>query len=86
MQLLKQRLKERLDQREKSMIASQDRELQDIISAAPNKTAAKIKRMMLIHKHMVNMEKFRYLSPFDHVVYWPRSGHHHCHFFYVNNY
>ena len=39
------------------MIKAQDEELKNLI--APSKTAAKIKRMMLIHKHMVAMEKMR---------------------------
>ncbi|XP_052251546.1 trichohyalin-like isoform X1 [Dreissena polymorpha] len=54
---LREKLQMRLQQREKSMISMQDEELKNL--AAPNKTAAKIKKMLLIHKHMVSMEKMR---------------------------
>lgn len=57
--MLKQRLKDRLDQREKSMIEAQDIEIQRIMGSSKNKTAVKIKKMLLIHKHMVEMEKLR---------------------------
>ena len=55
--MLRQKLQLRLEQREKSMIQVQDDELRGLV--APNKTAAKIKKMLLIHKHMVGMEKMR---------------------------
>ncbi|KAL3864064.1 hypothetical protein ACJMK2_005770 [Sinanodonta woodiana] len=55
--VLKKRLQERLEQREKSMLEAQDAELRNLV--APNKTATKIKKMLLIHKHMVDMENFR---------------------------
>lgn len=57
--MLKQRLKDRLDQREKSMLEAQDIEIQRIMGSSKNKTAVKIKKMLLIHKHMVEMEKLR---------------------------
>ena len=56
--MVKKKLHARLEQREKSMIKAQDEELKNLV--APNKTAAKIKKMLLIHKHMVAMEKLRY--------------------------
>jgi predicted RecB family nuclease len=55
--MLKQKLQLRLEQREKSMVQQQDEELKNLM--APNKTAAKIKKMLLIHNHMVAMEKMR---------------------------
>ncbi|KAJ8317460.1 hypothetical protein KUTeg_005364 [Tegillarca granosa] len=57
--MLKQRLKDRLDQREKSMLEAQDIEIQRIMGSSKNKTAVKIKKMLIIHKHMVEMEKLR---------------------------
>jgi len=47
----------RLQQREKSMVSAQDEELKSLVGT--NKTAMKIKKMLLIHKHMVAMEKMR---------------------------
>jgi len=58
--MLREKLQLRLQQREKSMISAQDEELKALI--APNKTAAKIKKMLLIHKHMVAMEKMRWVK------------------------
>ncbi|XP_052773636.1 trichohyalin-like isoform X2 [Mya arenaria] len=56
-QILRQKLQMRLQQREKSMVQKQDEELKMLV--APNKTAAKIKKMLMIHNHMVAMEKMR---------------------------
>ncbi|KAL4231314.1 smoothened signaling pathway [Mactra antiquata] len=55
--LLKEKLQMRLQQREKSMIQKQDEELKSLMSG--NKTAAKIKKMLLIHNHMIAMEKMK---------------------------
>ncbi|XP_053407084.1 trichohyalin-like isoform X2 [Mercenaria mercenaria] len=55
--MLKQKLQMRLEQREKSMVQQQDEELKNLMG--PNKTASKIKKMLLIHNHMLAMEKMR---------------------------
>lgn len=55
--MLKEKLEMFLQQREKSMTHQQDEELKTLIS--PNKTAAKIRKMLLIHHHMADMEKMR---------------------------
>ncbi|KAL5022621.1 hypothetical protein ScPMuIL_001776 [Solemya velum] len=56
---VKKWLSDRLEQREKSVLMQQESELQQILATAPNKTAAKIKQMLLIHKNMLAMEQLR---------------------------
>lgn len=41
------------------MLEAQDIEIQRIMGSSKNKTAVKIKKMLIIHKHMVEMEKLR---------------------------
>lgn len=57
---MKERLQKRLKHREKSMIEHQDQELKTLMNS--NKTAAKIKRSLLTHNHLVAMEKMKYLA------------------------
>ena len=52
-------MQERLQQREHLMLARQESELRDLMERPGNKMASKVRRVMLIHKHMVEMEKFR---------------------------
>ncbi|OWF43866.1 trichohyalin-like [Mizuhopecten yessoensis] len=56
---LKKRLKQRLQQREKVMAETQEKELQEILSQSKNKVAAKIKKALLLHKQMIEMEQMR---------------------------
>ncbi|XP_005098587.1 myosin-9 isoform X2 [Aplysia californica] len=58
-QMLRAKLQERLMQREKSMVERQDNEMRSILQKATNKASAKIRRMLLMHKHIVEMEKFK---------------------------
>jgi len=58
--MLREKLQARLQQREKSMVVKQDEELKALTGT--NKTALKVKKMLLIHKHMVAMEKMRYCN------------------------
>ncbi|XP_041369582.1 limbin-like [Gigantopelta aegis] len=58
-QIMRQKLADRLKQREVSLITKQEREMQEVIGASTNKTAAKIRKTMLMHKHMIEMEQFR---------------------------
>ena len=47
------------------MRKAQEQELTTLLGTAKNKTAAKIKRMLLIHKHMVAMEQMRFVFMWD---------------------
>ena len=58
--MLKARLQQRMQQREQLMQANHESEMKTLITG-PNKFAAKIRRAMLVHKHMIKMEKFRYV-------------------------
>ncbi|XP_061180109.1 trichohyalin-like [Saccostrea echinata] len=56
---LRKRLKERIEQTEEIMMRAHKREIDELLSTAKNKTALKIKRALLAHKHTMEMEKFR---------------------------
>ncbi|XP_076436466.1 limbin-like [Babylonia areolata] len=57
--LLRSKLQERMQQREKLMLARHEAEMRSAIEAPGSKFGAKVRRAMLVHKHMVEMEKFR---------------------------
>ncbi|KAK3095945.1 hypothetical protein FSP39_021134 [Pinctada imbricata] len=57
--LLKKRLQEKLAKKEEVMLAQQENEIRELLSKQKNKTALKIKKVLLVHKHMVAMEAFR---------------------------
>lgn len=57
--LLKKRLRDKLEVRQKAMEDHQRAELQEILSTAKNKTAMRIKEALLLHKQMIAMEQFR---------------------------
>ena len=61
-QMLRAKLAERLEQRENSMLEKQEGEMKDMIRQAANKSSAKIRRMLLMHKQMVEMEKFKLVA------------------------
>ncbi|XP_069140013.1 limbin-like [Argopecten irradians] len=56
---LKKRLKQRLMQREKALEETQMKELQEIVNQSKNKVASKIKKALLVHKQMIEMEQMR---------------------------
>ena len=56
-QLLRAKLEARMKQREGLIVARQESEMKTLIEG--NKFGAKVRRAMLVHKHMVEMEKFR---------------------------
>ena len=58
-QMLKKKLRERLEVRQKAMEDQQRLELQEILSTSKNKTAMRIKEALLLHKQMLAMEQFR---------------------------
>ncbi|GFS14925.1 limbin, partial [Elysia marginata] len=58
-QMLKNKLQERLAQRENTMLQRQENEMRILMESSNNKTSANIRRVILIHKQMVQMEKFR---------------------------
>ncbi|RUS90472.1 hypothetical protein EGW08_001740, partial [Elysia chlorotica] len=58
-QMLQSKLQERLAQRENSMLQRQESEMRMLMESTNNKTSANIRRVILIHKQMVQMEKFR---------------------------
>ena len=57
--MLRAKLQDRLQQREHSIVEKQDMEMQDMLQRATNKSSAKIRKMLLMHKHMVQMEQFK---------------------------
>ncbi|KAK7110982.1 hypothetical protein V1264_014771 [Littorina saxatilis] len=58
-QILRAKLEERLEQRQQQILAKQDTEMQSVMQTAGNKFSIKVRRVMLSHKHMVEMEKFK---------------------------
>ena len=57
--MLQRKLQERLAQRENTMLLKQENEMRTLMESTTNKTSANIRRVILIHKQMVQMEKFR---------------------------
>ncbi|CAH1782700.1 unnamed protein product [Owenia fusiformis] len=57
--LLRKRMSERLMSREATMVQTQERELSNLLDSCRSKSAARIKRAMLVHKHTLQMEQFR---------------------------
>lgn len=58
-QLLKKKLRDRLEVRQKAMEEQQRTELQEILVTCKNKTAMRIREALLLHKQMIAMEQFR---------------------------
>ena len=56
---LQKRLKQKMGDREKSFLARQEMELEELAARESNGMAARLKRVALKHKHMVQMEEFR---------------------------
>lgn len=42
------------------MSRAHKREIEELLATSKNKTALKMKQALLAHKHMMEMEKFRY--------------------------
>ncbi|KAK7484926.1 hypothetical protein BaRGS_00023846 [Batillaria attramentaria] len=57
--MLRSKLQERMQQRERLILARQESEMRALMEGSGNKMASKVRRVMLVHKHMVEMEKFR---------------------------
>ncbi|KAL8610097.1 hypothetical protein ACOMHN_024563 [Nucella lapillus] len=57
--LLRGKLQERMKQREQLMVARQEVEMRGVMEAPGSKFGAKVRRAMLVHKHVVEMEKFK---------------------------
>ncbi|KAH9510198.1 hypothetical protein Btru_043739 [Bulinus truncatus] len=57
--MLRSKLQERLQHRETLMIKRQEEEMKMLLEQATNKTAAKIRRALITHKQLVEMEKFK---------------------------
>ncbi|CAL1547304.1 unnamed protein product [Lymnaea stagnalis] len=57
--MLQLKLQERLKQREELMSQKQEEELKMLLEQATNKTSAKIRHALLMHKQLVQMEKFK---------------------------
>ena len=58
-QALKKRLQERLRQKEETLAKLHEQQLNDELSSCASSTAAKLRRIAIKHKHMVEMEQFR---------------------------
>ena len=56
---LKKKLKIKMAEREKTFMERQERELEELGHQQTNGVAARLKRVALKHKHMVQMEEFR---------------------------
>ena len=56
---LKKKLKMKMAEREKTFMERQERELEELAHQQTNGVAARLKRVALKHKHMVQMEEFR---------------------------
>ena len=59
-QALKKRLQERLKQKEESLTQLFEQQLNDELSTCASTTAAKLRRVAIKHKHMVEMQQFRF--------------------------
>lgn len=57
---LRSRLEERFQQREKIILANHENEMKKLLGGPANKMASKVRCVMLKHKHMVEIEKFRF--------------------------
>ncbi|KAK7010029.1 trichohyalin [Biomphalaria glabrata] len=57
--VLRSKLQERLQQREELLVKKQEEEIKMLLEQSSNKYAAKIKRALIIHKNLVEMEKFK---------------------------
>ena len=57
----KRKLQEKAAEREKSLVLKQEAEMQRLLEREKNGTAARLKRIALKHKHMVQMEEFRWV-------------------------
>lgn len=57
-QKVKEKLQERLAQHENILLAQHEAEMSRLMSGT-NKMAAKVRQAMLMHKHMLEKEKFR---------------------------
>ncbi|XP_063433599.1 limbin-like [Mytilus trossulus] len=57
--MLKKKLRDRLELRQKAMEEQQRTELQEILVTCKNKTAMRIREALLLHKQMIAMEQFR---------------------------
>ncbi|XP_063964091.1 limbin-like isoform X1 [Lytechinus pictus] len=57
--VVKKKLREKAMEREKSLALKQEEEIQRLLEREKNGTAARLKRVALKHKHMVEMEEFR---------------------------
>ncbi|XP_072026973.1 limbin-like [Amphiura filiformis] len=57
---LRKRLQGKMAEREKSFLARQEKELEDLCNRETNGVAERLKRVALKHKHMVQIEEFRH--------------------------
>ncbi|XP_064630061.1 limbin-like isoform X2 [Lineus longissimus] len=57
--VLRQRLAERMEQKEQALKDIHEKELKEVIGGTKSKAASKIKRVSIMHKHMLEMEKFK---------------------------
>ena len=57
--MLKQKLAQRLQSREKTLLDSYEDRLKQVLDSSPNKLAAKLKKAALMHKRTVAIEQFR---------------------------
>ena len=55
----KRRLREKLADRELMFTSKQEEELRFLVENEKNKTSARLKRVALKHKHLMQMEEFR---------------------------
>ncbi|XP_071089451.1 limbin-like [Haliotis cracherodii] len=56
---MQEKLQERLMQREQSLLQKQELEMVEIMQASGSKTASKIRRALLMHQQMLQLEQFR---------------------------
>ena len=57
--MLKKKLAQRLEAREKTLLDSYDDRLKEVIAKSPNKIAAKLRKAAILHKRAQAIDEFK---------------------------